>query len=150
MNKNLFFQAILGFIGNVHANTHSLMKDARSNEVTPQQHSILEYVFFSKAVTTSQVADCLNISLPNASRELKKLSRLELIVKETDERNIDPDDIFADADIKRELMKKHPKYTHLYSEGGRTRIEECSEARVGNAFKNTYHSSLKKIEENGN
>ncbi|MDA3791886.1 MAG: MarR family winged helix-turn-helix transcriptional regulator, partial [Desulfobacula sp.] len=43
--------------------------------------------FFSKAVTTSQVADCLNISLPNASRELKKLSRLELIVKETDEKD---------------------------------------------------------------
>ncbi|MCF6248903.1 MAG: MarR family winged helix-turn-helix transcriptional regulator [Desulfobacula sp.] len=87
MNKNIFFQAIISFIGNVHANTHSLMKDARSNEITPQQHSILEYVFFSKAVTTSQVADCLNISLPNASRELKKLSRLKLIVKEIDEKD---------------------------------------------------------------
>jgi DNA-binding MarR family transcriptional regulator len=87
MNKNLFFQTIISFIGNVHANTHSLMKDARSNEITPQQHSILEYVFFSKAVTTSQVADCLNISLPNASRELKKLSKLELIAKETDKKD---------------------------------------------------------------
>jgi DNA-binding MarR family transcriptional regulator len=87
MNRNLFFQTVISFIGNVHASTHSLMKDARSNEITPQQHSILEYIFFSKAVTTSQVADCLNISVPNASRELKKLSRLELIVKETDEKD---------------------------------------------------------------
>ncbi|MCK5098849.1 MAG: MarR family transcriptional regulator [Desulfobacteraceae bacterium] len=87
MDKNQFFQNIISFIGNVHASTHSLMKDARSNKITPQQHSILEYIFFNKAVTTSQVADCLNISLPNASRELKKLSRLELTVKETNEKD---------------------------------------------------------------
>jgi DNA-binding MarR family transcriptional regulator len=87
MNRNQFFQAVRSFIGNVHASTHALTKDARPNEITPQQYSILEYVIFSKAVTTSQVADCLNISLPNASRELKKLSRLELIVKETDEKD---------------------------------------------------------------
>ncbi len=85
MDNNLFFQAIIGFIGAVHANTHSLMKDARSDKITPQQHSILEYVYFSSAVTTSQIADCLNISLPNASRELKKLSTLDLITKVIDE-----------------------------------------------------------------
>ncbi len=83
MNKNQFFQSVMSFIENVHTTTHSLTKDARSNKVTPQQHSILEYVFFSNEVTTSQVADCLNISLPNASRELKKLFKLDLIVKES-------------------------------------------------------------------
>ena len=83
MDKNQFFQAIISFIGNMHSSTHFLTKDARSNKITPQQHSILEYVFFSKEVTTSQVADCLNISLPNASRELKKLFKLDLIVKES-------------------------------------------------------------------
>ena len=83
MDKNHFFQAVMNFIGNVHASTHFLTKDARSNKITPQQHSILEYVFFSKEETTSQVADCLNISLPNASRELKKLFKLDLIVKES-------------------------------------------------------------------
>ena len=87
MDKNQFFQNIISFIGNVHASTHSLMKDARSNKITPQQHSILEYIFFNKAVTTSQVADCLNISLPNASRELKKLSGLEFTVKEANEKD---------------------------------------------------------------
>ena len=87
MDKNQFFQNVISFISTVHASTHSLMKGARSNEITPQQHSILEYVFFSKAVTTSQVADCLNISLPNASRELKKLFRLEFIVKEANEKD---------------------------------------------------------------
>ncbi|RTZ98717.1 MAG: MarR family transcriptional regulator [Deltaproteobacteria bacterium] len=81
MDKKLFFQNLIHFIGTVHASTHFLMKNARSDEITPQQHSILEYIFFNKAVTTSQVADCLNISLPNASRELKKLLNLELIVK---------------------------------------------------------------------
>jgi len=83
MDKNQFFQTVISFIGNVHSSTHFLTKDSRSNKITPQQHSILEYVFFSKAVTTSQVADCLNISLPNASRELKKLFKLDLIVKES-------------------------------------------------------------------
>ena len=60
------------------------MKDARSSKITPGQHSILEYIFFGKNVTTSQVADCLNISLPNASREWKKLSELDLIKKAAD------------------------------------------------------------------
>jgi len=87
MDKDHFFQTVINFIGNVHSSTHFLIKDARSNKITPQQHSILEYVFFSKEVTTSQVADCLNISLPNASRELKKLSKLELIVKESNEKD---------------------------------------------------------------
>ncbi len=83
MDKNQFFQTVMNFIGSVHSSTHYLTKDARSNKITPQQHSILEYIFFSKEVTTSQVADCLNISLPNASRELKKLFKLDLIVKES-------------------------------------------------------------------
>lgn len=83
MDKNQFFQAVISFIGNMHSSTHFLTKDARSNKITPQQHSILEYIFFSNEVTTSQVADCLNISLPNASRELKKLFKLNLIVKES-------------------------------------------------------------------
>lgn len=83
MDKDQFFQAVINFIGTVHSSTHLLTKDARSNKITPQQYSILEYVFFSKAVTTSQVADCLNISLPNVSRELKKLFKLDLIVKES-------------------------------------------------------------------
>ncbi len=83
MDKNHFFQTVINFIGNVHSSTHFLTKDARSNKITPQQYSILEYVFFNKAVTTSQVADCLNISVPNASRELKKLFKLDFIVKES-------------------------------------------------------------------
>ncbi len=83
MDKNQFFQAVINFIGNMHSSTHFLTKDARSNKITPQQHSILEYIFFSKAVTTSQVADCLNISLPNASRELKKLFKLDLIERQS-------------------------------------------------------------------
>ncbi len=83
MDKNEFFQKVINFISNVHSSTHHLTKDSRSNEITPQQHSILEYVFFSKEVTTSQVADCLNISVPNTSRELKKLFKLGLIVKES-------------------------------------------------------------------
>jgi len=83
MDKKQFFQFVMNFIGSVHSSTHYLTKDARSNKITPQQHSILEYVFFSSEVTTSQVADCLYISLPNASRELKKLFKLDLIVKES-------------------------------------------------------------------
>lgn len=87
MDRNQFFQTVINFIGNVHSSTHSLTKDARSNKITPQQHSILEYVFFSKEVTPSQVADCLNISLPNTSREIKKLFKLDLILKESDDKD---------------------------------------------------------------
>lgn len=83
MNKKGFFQEVLGLIGNMHASTHSMIKEARSHEVTPLQHSILEYIYFSQFVSTSQVADCLNISLPNTSRELKKLFQKNLLRKES-------------------------------------------------------------------
>jgi DNA-binding MarR family transcriptional regulator len=63
------------------------MKDARSDKITPQQHAMLEYIFFNKSVTASQIADCLNISLPNASRELKKLSKLKIIDKKSHEKD---------------------------------------------------------------
>lgn len=84
MDKNKFFQSVIGFIANMRASTHFLIKDAQSDKVTPQQNAILEHLFFSNGVTTSQVADCLNISLPNTSRELKKLTQLDLIVKKSD------------------------------------------------------------------
>ncbi len=82
MDRQKLFQDFMEFVGNVHANTHAMVKVARSDSVTPLQHSILEYIFFSQVVTTSQIADCLNISLPNTSREVKKLMQQNLLTKE--------------------------------------------------------------------
>lgn len=83
MDKKKLFQEVMGLVGNMHASTHAMIKEARSHEVTPLQHSILEYIYFSQFVSTSQIADCLNISLPNTSRELKKLFQKNLLQKES-------------------------------------------------------------------
>ncbi len=82
MNNRDFFKEIITFVANVHASTHTMKKGANADEVTPLQHSVLSYLFFEQGVTTSQIADCLNISLPNTSRELKKLFKQDLLIKE--------------------------------------------------------------------
>ncbi len=82
MDKQKFFKDLIGFIGNVHASSHGMVKEGKPDSVTPLQHSILNYLFFVEKVTASQIADCLSISLPNTSRELKKLFQKELLEKE--------------------------------------------------------------------
>ncbi|HEY4431190.1 MAG TPA: MarR family transcriptional regulator, partial [Paenibacillus sp.] len=49
--------------------------------ITPVQYSILEYIAVSQPVTLSQISDCKNISMPNTSRELKKLTEKNLCEK---------------------------------------------------------------------
>jgi len=82
MNQKGNFQELMMFIGNVHAYTHTLVMDVRPDHVTPMQYKILEYIFFNPIVTTSQISECVNMSLPNTSREIKKLFKLGLLNKE--------------------------------------------------------------------
>lgn len=71
--KELFYQAV-SFITSVHQVTYDMTKDFALGDITPVQYGMLEYIAVSQPVTLSQISDCKHISMPNTSRELKKLT----------------------------------------------------------------------------
>lgn len=84
MDKNALFNKWVSFTTSVHRVTHELTKNAKSDSITPVQYNILEYITVSQPVTPSEISDCQHLSMPNTSRELKKLSEKNLIEKFSD------------------------------------------------------------------
>ena len=82
--KSTLFKRFITFTASVHEVTHELTKDVRNRSLTPVQYGIMEYVFVSQPVNPSEISDCQHISLPNTSRELKKLHDMKLIKKVMD------------------------------------------------------------------
>lgn len=85
MDKNVRFQKFVAFTAAVHQITHDLTKDVKSEVITPVQYKILEYISISQPVTISEISECIHMSMPNMSRELRKLSEKELCVKIVDD-----------------------------------------------------------------
>ena len=84
MDKPTLFNKLVLFTTSVHRVTHELTQNAKSDLITPVQYNILEYITVSQPVTPSEISDCLHVSMPNTSRELKKLSQKNLIEKIND------------------------------------------------------------------
>ncbi|KAA0965046.1 MarR family transcriptional regulator [Sporosarcina sp. ANT_H38] len=84
MDKKALFYKCVSFTTSVHRVTHELTKNTKSDSITPVQYNILEYIAVSQPVTPSEISDCQHISMPNTSRELKKLSEKNLIQKSSD------------------------------------------------------------------
>ncbi|MNO13826.1 HTH-type transcriptional regulator MhqR [compost metagenome] len=83
MDKDLF-QKFVAFTTAVHQITSDISKDVKAEALTPLQYKILEYIAVSQPVTLSEISDCMHMSMPNTSRELKKLSEKQLCDKITD------------------------------------------------------------------
>jgi DNA-binding MarR family transcriptional regulator len=81
VDKRAFFHKFVAFTTAVHQVTHEITKDVKSAAITPVQYGILEYIAVSQPVTLSQISDCMHMSMPNTSRELKKLSDKKLCEK---------------------------------------------------------------------
>ncbi|OEH86398.1 MarR family transcriptional regulator [Desulfuribacillus stibiiarsenatis] len=84
MKKRKLFEQFVQFISSVHQVTNDMTKDVKFDEITPMQYKILEYIAVCQPVTLSKVSECLHISLPNASRELRKLMEKDLCQKHSD------------------------------------------------------------------
>ncbi len=81
MDQSELFRKFVDFTTAVHQVKHKLTRDIKLDAVTPVQYGILEYVAVSQPVTLSDISDCQQLSMPNASRELKKLTELGLCEK---------------------------------------------------------------------
>ena len=84
MDKNALFYKLVSFTSSVHRVTQELTKNAKSHSISQVQYNILEYISVSQPVTPSEINDCQNMSMPNTSRELSKLSNKNLIEKIND------------------------------------------------------------------
>ncbi|UZW14179.1 helix-turn-helix domain-containing protein [Clostridium pasteurianum] len=81
MDKKILFNKLITFTASVERTVQELSKDAKPDMVTPVQFSILQYITINKLVTLSQISHCEDISMSNASREIKKLENMDLIEK---------------------------------------------------------------------
>lgn len=83
MDKSALFQQFVAFTAAVHQITNEMTKDVRTDDVTLLQYKILEYVAVRQPLTLSDISECMHMSLPNTSRELKKLIEKRLCKKVT-------------------------------------------------------------------
>ncbi len=81
MTQEVFFGVIIAFVSQVIDLEFSLSKAAFSRDITPLQHRMLRILYFSGSSSLSRLADCMSMSLPNCSREVKKLTAQGLILK---------------------------------------------------------------------
>ena len=84
MDKKDLFNNFVSFTTSVHRVTHELTKNAKSDSVSQVQYNILEFIAVNQPVTPSDINDCLDMAMPNTSRELRKLSEKNLIEKIND------------------------------------------------------------------
>ncbi len=84
MDKKELFNQFVAFTAAVHQVTHELTQNVKIDNITPVQYKILEYIKVSQSVTPTEISDCLHMSLPNTSRELRKLQDRKFIKKISD------------------------------------------------------------------
>jgi len=83
--KQALFHKFVTFTAAVHQVSSEMSKEIKTEGITPVQYRILEYLAVSRPVTISEISDCQHMSMPNTSRELKKLTEKKLCEKMTAE-----------------------------------------------------------------
>jgi len=78
MDKTSLFQKFVVFTTAVHDVTYTMTKDVKADTITSIQYRILQYLAVNPPATPSEISECMHLSLPNTSRELKKLDEAGL------------------------------------------------------------------------
>ena len=130
MNEQDLFHKFMEFTTNVHRVTHELTENIKSDDITQVQYGILEYIAVNHTVTPSQISDCKYLSMPNTSRELRKLSEKNLIEK------------FGDNEDRRK------QYVRLSKDGEimMNKAFVCVESRLMNRIQNASKEDLEEID----
>jgi hypothetical protein len=84
---------------------------------------------------------------PLLNKTIKKdiLQKYKIFIEKADSMNLNPDTIFNDTKEKKSLLRNIMGYTYLKTKEGRDFIDNCSDAKIGLAFRNTYYNALKVI-----
>jgi len=65
--------------------SYELLEEIKPEGITSVQFKILQYLSDGECITLSRISCCLGMSIPNTSREVKKLFEKTLIQKKPDE-----------------------------------------------------------------
>lgn len=87
MQHNRLFQQFVAFTAAVHQMSSEMTRDIPIGELTPAQYKIMEYLMVSQPVTLSEISECVHMSMPNTSRELRKLTDKGLCEKVPDQQD---------------------------------------------------------------
>jgi len=130
VDKKAIFHKFVAFTASVHQITHDMTKDVKSDAITPVQYSILEYIAVSQPVTLSQISDCQHMSMPNTSREMRKLSEKNLCEK-----------FAVTGDRRKQYIRLSPEGEAMMKDAF-----ERVEARFQEQIKDASETELKEIE----
>ncbi len=81
MNRDDLFNKTVELISKVYDLEAKLTNKKTDDDVTSLQVNILKILYFSCSKNLSSLSECLNINLPNCSREVKKMTKLGYIEK---------------------------------------------------------------------
>ncbi|MCA0925190.1 MarR family transcriptional regulator [Bacillus stratosphericus] len=84
MKYPYFFKEFVAFASTFSELKHAMMNKVKPSDLTTLQYLILEQLAVSEPLTPSEIADCQHMSLPNVSRELKKLHEKQFIDRQED------------------------------------------------------------------
>lgn len=84
MDSQEFFGRFAAFVSTLRAWEVDLGQGVDPGKTTPVQYRLLQILWFQGAAPLGTVGSCLGLSLPNTSREVKKLTCLGLVRKEAD------------------------------------------------------------------
>ncbi len=89
MNRDLLFSKTIELISDV-MDYESRYSSFSNKELTNMQSNILKILYFSRPKNLSELSKCLNINLPNCSREVKNLVNKGYLLKKstTDDKRV--------------------------------------------------------------
>lgn len=82
MLSQSFFSALTGLFNGMETMLYQFRSVAKPEHVTPVQYSMMEYLYFNENKSVGDISQCMFLSMPNASREIKKLKELGLLDKQ--------------------------------------------------------------------
>lgn len=126
-------QELMDSITKLFTETEQLLYEVRHigkpDHLTSLQYNMIELLYVSQEKCLSDIAHCLYLSLPNASREVKKLQELGVVEKrssKTDKRTL-----YIDLTLKgRTLMEQAFGHIYAYMESKLGHLTEEEQHRL--------------------
>ena len=84
VSKESVFQQVVTLVASAHQLHYDMTKGMPMHDLTPLQYDILEFLAVEQPILLSQLSECKGISMPNMSREIRKLTEKGLCEKTGD------------------------------------------------------------------
>lgn len=83
-SKDKLFRQMVSHITASHQLHYDMTKGMPMEDITPLQYEIMEFLTVKQPMTLSEISECKGISMPNTSREIRKLTDKGLCEKVED------------------------------------------------------------------